>query len=146
MSLLRSFVATSLIHSCLSCLTGNKSTVTNILDRVRSSAYAEGACWVSIGYTYVPRNSTFDALCYLHVMSALHTLEKQGQRQLKPWPLHPPYTTLLGACWRIQWLNATLWERSAAEHCLIHAETVSLFRSLVAFQPMLKVSQMDHFR
>ena len=40
----------------------------------------------------------------------------------------------------------TLWERSAAERCLIHAETVSLFRSLVAFQPMLKLAEVDHFR
>jgi len=40
----------------------------------------------------------------------------------------------------------TLWERSAAERCLIHAETVSLFRSLVAFQPMLTLSEVNHFR
>ena len=39
-----------------------------------------------------------------------------------------------------------LWERSAAERCLIHAETVSLFQSLVDFQPMLKLSHLDHFR
>ncbi len=41
---------------------------------------------------------------------------------------------------------AGAWEQSAAESCLIHAGTVSLFQGVVDFRSMLKLSHLDHFR